>query len=314
MSDTLSLSSLFLDKHPTKSAKPLDNPSRPWENWPYLLVSWWDMEKFSVGPLYAIAKMFGQMQIMFAQYQQDANKAKEIAFLPTNARQTLRKNLRQIRMYCVKLDLKVAVACIEDALLDLKSELFLPERLDRIYTELDNNIRRDMQTALFFHVPFALREFYKPKALFGQEVANRFPRANYDIEEAGTCYAFGRSTACVFHLMRVMEIGVQTFGRLLGVEFPEDKEWGKILSIASGKIEQEKEARPLHGRDPEIVDWCDIHSHLTAVGIGCRNQFMHPKATCTMEEAKDLIALVGSFMRTLAKRTPPMIPGPTTTQ
>ncbi|MGD1106619.1 MAG: hypothetical protein ABR865_06205 [Terracidiphilus sp.] len=293
---------------------PLDKPGRPWENWPYPLVSWWDMEKFSTGPLYAIAKMFGQMQIMFAQYQKDASKNKGVTFLPAGVKHILRKNLRQIRMYCVKLDLKVAIACIDDALLDLKSELFLPERLDRIYTDLDNSIRRDMQAVLFFHVPFNLREFYKPKALFGPMVADRFPCAAYDIEEAGTCYTFGRSTACVFHLMRVMETGVRRFGQIMGVSFPEDKEWGKILKIASGKIEQEKDARPLHGRDPEIVVWYGIHQHLTAVCIGCRNQFMHPKATCTMEEAKDLISLVGSFMRALAKRTPPVIPGPSTTQ
>ncbi|MEI9968326.1 MAG: hypothetical protein WDM87_06765 [Terracidiphilus sp.] len=287
----------------------LDNASRPWENWPYPLVSWWDMEKFSAGPLYAVAKMFGQMQIIFAQYQKDAEKVKGVTFLPTAMKRILGKNLRQIRMYCVKLDLKVAVACIDEALLDLKSELFLPERLDRIYTDLDNSIRRDMQAALFFHVPFNLREFYKPAALFGQDVADHFPRANYDIEEAGTCYAFGRSTACAFHLMRVMEIGVQEFGRILGVTFPEDKEWGKILNIATGKIKEQTELRTRHGRDPEIIAWSQIHAHLNSVGVGCRNPYMHPKETVTMEEAKDIIGLVGGFMRSLAKHIKPTIAG-----
>lgn len=313
MTDTSSISSLFLEQ-PTRNEESLDKVGRPWENWPYPLVSWWDMEKFSVGPLYAIAKMFGQMQIMFTQYQKDAEKAKGVAFLPAGMKQVLRKNLRQIRMYCVKLDLKVGVACIDDALLDLKSELFLPERLDRIYADLDNSIRRDMQTALFFHVPFNLREFYKPKTLFGQDVRDRFPRANYDIEEAGTCYAFERSTACAFHLMRVMEIGVQAFGTMLGVDFPEDKEWGKILNIATGKIKEQTERREHHGRDPEIVAWNQIHAHLSSVGTGCRNQYMHPKETVTMEEAKDLIGLVGGFMRSLAKHIKPTGAGSTLIQ
>jgi hypothetical protein len=258
--------------------------------------------------------MFGQMQIMFAQYQTNADKEKGLTFVPADVKQVLRKNLRQIRMYCVKLDLKVATACIDDALLDLKSEIFLPERLDRIYIELDNSIRRDMQTTLFFHVPFDLREFYKPRALFGQEVASHFPRAAYDIEEAGTCYAFGRSTACAFHLMRVMEVGVQTFGRMLGVDFPEDKDWGRILCIATGKNKEQTEQRERHGRDPEIIAWNLIHAHLSSVGTGCRNQYMHPKETVTMEEAKDLIGLVGAFMRSLSKHVKPTVPGSTLIQ
>jgi hypothetical protein len=313
MNSTFSLSKLFATNF-NRNDKALDNPNRPWENCPYPLVSWWDMEKFSAGPLYAVAKMFGQMQIMFAQYQRDTDKEKKVSFLPVGIKQILRKNLRQIRMYCVKLDLKVAVACVDDALLDLKSELFLPERLDRIYIDLDNSIRRDMQAALFFHVPFNLRDFYKPKALFGQEVADCFPRANYDIEEAGTCYAFGRSTACAFHLMRVMEVGVQAFGRMLGVTFPEDKDWGKILNIANGKIKEQTEQRERHGRDPEIIAWNQIHAHLNSVGVGCRNQYMHPKETVTMDEAKDLIGLVGGFMRSLVKHVKPVGAGSTLIQ
>jgi hypothetical protein len=303
-----SVSNLFEAK-PVGQNELLDKARRPWENWPYPLVSWWDMEKFSAEPLYAMARMFGQMQMIFAQYRKDADKVKGIPTLPAVMRQALRKNLRQIRMYCVKLDLKVAIACIDEALFDLKSEFFLPERLDRIYTDLDNSIRRDMQSALFFHVPFNLREFYKPKALFGQEVADRFPRAAYDIEEAGTCYAVGRSTACAFHLMRVMEVGVQAFGHMLGVDFPEDKEWGKILQIATGKIKDQTDLRPRHGRDPEIIVWNQIHAHLNSVGTGCRNQYMHPKETVTVEEAKDLIGLVGGFMRSLAKHVKPTVAG-----
>lgn len=309
MTNSLNLSDLFLEKIPSGSVKSLDNLDRPWENWPYPLVSWWDMEKFSAGPLYAVAKMFGQMQIIFAQHPKDANEKKGVVFLTAGMKQILRKNLRQIRMYCVKLGLKVAVACIDEALLDLKTELFRPEQLDRIYTDLDNSIRRDMQSSLFFHVPFNLREFYKSKALFGEVVADRFPRANYDIEEAGTCYTFGRSTACAFHLMRVMEVGVQIFGNILGVAFPEDKDWGKILNIATGKIKEQTEMRDRKGRDSEIIAWNQIHAHLNSVCVGCRNQYMHPKETVTMEEAKDLIGLVGGFMRSLAKHVNPTVSG-----
>jgi hypothetical protein len=38
-----------------------------------------------------------------------------------------------------------------------------------------------------------------------------------DADEAGKCFAVGRYTACVFHLMRIMERCVQKMGRDLGV-------------------------------------------------------------------------------------------------
>ena len=44
-----------------------------------------------------------------------------------------------------------------------------------------------------------------------------FPAANHEASEAGKCFATARYTACVFHLMRVMEVGVQEFGAVLSV-------------------------------------------------------------------------------------------------
>lgn len=267
------------------------------------------MDRFSAGPLYLIATLLGGFKPIFEEYKRAARKQHQVDYVPAFVKKHISKNLRTIRAECERLELRSAAACIDDALFDLKLELVPAERLERIYTELDNTIRRDMRTPLLFHVPSNQRDFYKQKALFGPTVADRFPRAVFDIEQAGNCYAFGCPTACAFHLMRVMEIGVQVFGQMLGVDFPEDKEWGKILNIATGKIKEQTEQRERHGRDPEIIVWNQIHAHLNSVGTGCRNQYMHPKETVTMEEAKDLIGLVRGFMRSLAKHVKPVVAG-----
>ena len=297
-------------KRPVKKHE-FDNSVRPWENWPYPLVSWWDMEQFSIAPLYAVATLLSQLKTSCAEYAQEQEKQKGVAFLPAPLKQVLRKNLREIRLELERLDLKMAVACIDDALLDLKMNFITLEQLDRIYGELDNSIRRDMQTTLFFHVDFKRREFYDQQMLFGPKVAHAFPRAFDDIREAGTCYAFGRFTSCVFHLMRVMEIGVQTFGHMLGVDFPEDKEWGKILNIATGKINEQTDLRPRRSRDPEIVTWNQILAHLNSVKIGWRNPTMHPNESYDAGEAEELLALVQTFMKSLAKHVNPPTAGPT---
>ena len=54
-------------------------------------------------------------------------------------------------------------------------------------------------------------DFYLAHSLFGGKVDSAFPSAHHDIGEAGTCYATDRNTACVMHLMRVLELGLSAF-------------------------------------------------------------------------------------------------------
>ncbi len=61
------------------------------------------------------------------------------------------------------------------------------------------------------------QHFYAGANLLGEAVQERFPSLATDIDEAGKCFATGRFTATVFHLMRVMEVGVQEFCEALGV-------------------------------------------------------------------------------------------------
>ena len=47
---------------------------------------------------------------------------------------------------------------------------------------------------------------------FGLVVDQRFPTSAEDeIAESAKCYALDRNTACVFHLMRTMEIGLEAY-------------------------------------------------------------------------------------------------------
>jgi hypothetical protein len=73
-----------------------------------------------------------------------------------------------------------------------------------------------MADKLFMFIPTDKAEFYRrPEQLFGVQVVSSFPSCTTDIEEAGKSYATGRSIACVFHLMRVMEIGLRVFATTL---------------------------------------------------------------------------------------------------
>ena len=56
---------------------------------------------------------------------------------------------------------------------------------------------------------------------FGDEVANAFPNLIEDIDEAAKCLALSRYTACMFHLMRVMESSIHRLAKKLKVNSEE---------------------------------------------------------------------------------------------
>ena len=56
------------------------------------------------------------------------------------------------------------------------------------------------------------------------------------LAEAAQRLALNRPSACVFHLMRVMETGVQILGKRLGIQLTANKNWQKILDEANKAI------------------------------------------------------------------------------
>src|SRR3989344_2414923 len=141
--------------------------------------------------------------------------------------------------------------------------------------------------------------FDPPQPLFGQEFDVVFPSALFDLDEGAKCLAVGRYTSCVFHMMRIMETGVQQLGQKLGITInPKDESWYQILLHVDKAINQ----LPITTASQKDVKagYAACSAHLGSVRIAWRNEVMHPKATYTEEEAKEIFAHVRTFMRELA--------------
>ena len=114
-----------------------------------------------------------------------------------------------------------------------------------------------------------------------------------DLSEAGKCLSLGRSTAAVFHLMRVMEIAVQLFGSAIGVQLASEKNWQNILDDINKKI------KSLDQKQQKTKQYAEAASYLYNVKLAWRNEVMHPKQTYTHEEGKSIFAAVGMFLKDL---------------
>ena len=169
------------------------------------------------------------------------------------------------------------------------------ERLAQCLESTRINFLIQMNSKLVLVVGSRFADFIKSDdPPYGREVDDAFPKAASEISEAAKCLAFNRPTACVFHLMRAMELAVQKLAERLGKTNIE-KEWGKLLS----DIAKEIEAMPKGtGRD----EWSTIHTHLYHVKQAWRNDTMHPKTTYTEAEAEGVFAAVKTFMIELAPK------------
>jgi hypothetical protein len=139
---------------------------------------------------------------------------------------------------------------------------------------------------------------------FGPDVRLKFPSAVVDIDEAINCLALERSTASVFHMMRVMETAVRATATCLGVPGPvrgSDKNWGNMLNQIRGAI---------NAKWPTAVDkmqddaklFESLYVSLDAVRTGWRNVTMHVERTYTMEEAQRIRHAVEGLLIIMAGR------------
>lgn len=156
-------------------------------------------------------------------------------------------------------------------------------------------------------LPPGMADYYDPPSpLFGAEVQSQFPSAVYEIEEAAKCLAVGRSTAGVFHLMRVMEVGIHAAARCLGVPDPvkgSGKNWGMILKNIHTARTVKSSATPKSWDVPTDEAYFDaIYATLDAVRNAWRNTTMHVENKYTSEEAEHIFVAVRGFMMKLASR------------
>jgi hypothetical protein len=167
------------------------------------------------------------------------------------------------------------------------------EWVARNLSEFIGRIVDELEDRLFLSVPASQASLYlQPSAPFGDDVNSRFPVAE-DVSEAGKCLSLNRSTAAVFHLMRVTEIAVQRFGDKLGVPLVTEKNWQNILDQINSAI------RAMNHKDPKTRAYAEAASHLYNVKVAWRNEVMHPKQTYTFEEAKAIFDNVKTFMNDL---------------
>lgn len=170
---------------------------------------------------------------------------------------------------------------------------------------------REMHIALenFRHViidELEQKKFYGPLAkyssyfdnpkLFGDAVFSAFPSAIEDITEAGSCLALERSTACVMHLMRAMEVCLEALANTIGVS--KQNNWGAYIKEIGDKLE--KRAKSSGSRSSQEQFYAAAAIQFDHVRRAWRNPALHVEKNYSVDRAEQILLAVKSFMDHLA--------------
>lgn len=172
-------------------------------------------------------------------------------------------------------------------------------KLVAIIGEVEEAILGELEGALFFAVSPSSEGLYDQQELFGPEVNSKFGSSSFHIKEAGNCMAFARWTAAVYHLMCVLEIGLDSMAAALNLPASQ-KNWNTILEDIKIAI-----AALGPGNGPT---WKEDQAFFSTAALEFRlfkpwrNDVAHGRAKATEEEAEKILTHVKSFMIHLSSR------------
>ena len=261
------------------------------------------MEKFSAAAFYAIGKYLVATKEGFI-------KSGQTHILPGALKRPEKLDLddisgamaiEMIRYNCEDIGLTVSVKCV-DKVFDLGERGCTIQQFADSLNQLSEIIVWEMADKMFMFIPAIRAERYDKEQAFGDVTATAFPSASFDIKEAGNCFASARYTASVFHLMRVLEIGLITFARLFPSVPTNRENWQQIIE----KIESEIRALPQAAVKPP--DWKQKQEQYSQTANNFmffkdawRNYTAHARGKYTDDEADSIYRNVRSFMQGLAK-------------
>ena len=258
------------------------------------LWSLWDMWKVDAQVFYWISTALQRVQVA-ARILVDKQGLKKNDKISEQRRSELLEQVTKLGDEIGVLEAQLTFTSVRRFIEVLKAGTITYGSLIDHLDQIDRRLRDELSLATVLVIDEKMKELFESAALFGPDVESKFPQMSEDISEAGKCLALARPTACVFHLMRIMEIAVQRLGDKVGVQLVNELNWQVILDQINKAI------RSMDHKLPETKLFAETAFHLYSVKIAWRNEVMHPKQTYTAEEADIVFRNVRTFAQELAR-------------
>jgi hypothetical protein len=256
------------------------------------LVNLFEMLEFYAADFWKASHVIGQITAMV-----DAGgRPSEVAWL------ILRQDLRTFEQCCKDMGLPVTLDQVRRAL-RLASQPGTPStELASCLVELTSRFVDEVKGLQIWALTPSSVE-YSNQEQFGPAVCQRFPNLADDIAEAARCLLFERYTACVFHLMRVLELGLREVAQLAGLENIDRQNWGTLINSIESRLrkleaDHDWKALPNWRERRDALAECVVQ--FSAFRDAWRNHVAHARCSYSETEARRAFVAVRAFMERLA--------------
>ena len=280
---------------------------------PGRLWSLWEMFELNASEFLQATSQIASLSAWIASRSSD-ERNKDRAFygearVEDEGRAHIRSRFKGLATHLDALGARITAMAAQDAEAVIERHFTTWANVRACLDEINNTLRRELSQATVLVLDPKERSYFAPnEPHFGPVFAAKFQSsAVFEIDEAAKCFALGRPTASVFHLMRIMEIGIHAVTACLGVQNPVKsgaRNWGNILSSIKVEIDCHSGTKPTKrwsiANDGEF--FAGSYGFLDAVRIAWRNPTMHVENKYLPDEAETLFVTVRGFMKNLALR------------
>lgn len=273
-----------------------------WSPRPFQIVSLLDMLTFDAGEFMKTMLALSAIQRHAAEHGISGNESDGLSWMT------------DIEQMCARYEIDVS-GCAYRIREKIVTPNVVTTTLDALLLELRHRISDELRLRSFLFMPTEDAKCYEQDELFGSEVAHKFRQADAEIAAAGNCYATGNYTACVFHLMRVVEIGARFAVKELdaskylvnnkGVKVPVELcDWHTLIQamekgltdLSSGSGTNRYKKRKFEHFNHAVAAFRNFKD-------AWRNHVSHTREMYQAGKAKDIMDNTRQFMQHLATRS-----------
>jgi len=270
----------------------------PWEDNPFQLWSLLDMLKIGAEAYIWIGKALRDIEIQL--YNLGISEDP----LTGHDRENLLKFLSSLKSHCDKFQLKVSSVLLTNAIWGLsnKSASHALEERGRIRGIIDS-IFAELKVHLFLFVASDRAQYYEQS--LPEELTKSFPASSKELTRAGNCYAVDEYTACVFHCMRGVELGLRSLAKHLNVPFQdlELEPWKNIIDQIEKEIKaKQEEMKRGPAKTEELKFLSDAASQFRYFKDAYRNHVAHARSTYDDGEAERIMRGTREFLQSLSTK------------
>ena len=207
---------------------------------------------------------------------------------------------------CAEAELKITVKHIRRVRELLQSENPSLADLESRLQTLGEVLEDELEDLVILRLDGEEGGLYREQYPMGEDVYRSFPSARYDATEAARCLALHFATACVFHLMRAVESGLNVLAAKFGV-VGGNPNWQHILSRIDREITLLESQAPAGWRD-EKEFYSAARRSIDAMKDPIRNSVMHVRSRYDPDKAREIFFHVRTFLVHLSAKLQEAVP------